>query len=265
MPVARSRCAAALAAAALLPLAPAAALAGVTFELGQVSLQLATVVAPDGTPGFGTTVDGAPISVTSSPLSDGIKLFGSLLDGDTTTDRALSFSGERFDTIVSNGGAGIPIFLLEMSGTYIVDAPRAAGDHFQNAWNFNWDFDGGTARWIHFGAGFSLLNSEGGFITGFGTSTGDADNVREAGSYGEDGTFDYTFLPAITDLGNHPQLTHGEWLVSIVFEWTGQAPGDTFNLVIPNDSIDITVVPTPASATLAGLAGLAACKRRRHA
>lgn len=53
------------------------------------------------------------------------------------------------------------------------------------------------------------------------------------------------------------------WSATLTANWTGAASGDTLAFNIPNNSIDIAVVPEPSSILLLGLGGFFFARRRR--
>jgi hypothetical protein len=62
-------------------------------------------------------------------------------------------------------------------------------------------------------------------------------------------------------------LINNNWEVDLGFNWQGYAPGDTFSINIPSNSIDVTIssVPEPATATILILPAMALLRRRRMA
>ncbi len=230
--------------------------AGFTWSVTSVRPMVAVGLVGDE-PAFGNE-PAFTTGVGSSDLPDGIKLFGNIDD----TPTAMRLTGAEFAAALGDSAA--PFFLLEIAGDALVDAPPVDGQHFVVDWDFGFEFTGGVARWHAFGAGFGVFDSENGFLAGYGVSTGAGETDLDPGTHERAGVFEYTFFES-TNLGNQPTAARVEFLVSIVFKWTGYAEGDAFVLSIPDNSIDITVVPAPASAALAGLAGIAACRRRRRA
>lgn len=263
---------------ALVPLALAAAAHArpqvpstpVAFNLNTAQLQIQTSNGQDGRQWADASDYLGTATIGSQPIDpNGIKVFGNALDGDSTTDRAARFGGEALASAASALGDGTTAFRLHISGDYQVVAPLGTDQFFRVAFAYGWEFDGGQLRELGPGAGFGTLNSEGGGvpfmggeIIGMGIGFGEDDSYQDPGRVGIGFTFNFDNDFAF---GNLPGLDHGSWEANLPFEWIGFGPDSTFTLNVPFNSIDITVVPTPASAGLAGLAGLVALRRRRPA
>lgn len=58
-------------------------------------------------------------------------------------------------------------------------------------------------------------------------------------------------------------LNNAIWSAELAIDWTGATAGDTLTVTIPNDSIDLAVVPEPSSMLLLGLGSLFLFRRRR--
>jgi len=53
------------------------------------------------------------------------------------------------------------------------------------------------------------------------------------------------------------------WSAKLTANWTGAANGDTLSVTIPENSIDIAVVPEPSAFLLLGLTGIMTLRRKR--
>lgn len=257
------------AALAIVPLAVAApAHAGVSFSLTNAEMQVVTS-GYAGSYNF-AAVSGTPAATVGiAPLSNGSKLFGNELDGDTTTDRALRVFGAQLDNAAAQGN-GQRIFRLHMQGTFQFDAPPNPGEFFRVAFEYGFDFATGQAREMGPNCGFGLAQADGTpgvfwtpyntTLFGMGIGFGEDENTVGPGGYGSGFAFNFD-----NDFGFDAMvgLNQGTWEVNLPFEWTGYEPEDAFTLHIPANSIDLTVVPTPGAAGLMALAGLAAARRRR--
>lgn len=252
----RSKSALALGGAVALAMS-AAAHAGITWSVTSVTPRIAVDFTSEGEPVFG----GDPgflhaVGSTALPPS-GHRFYGDLDGGPA----AMRLTGAELDTAMAANN-NVPFFALEIEATGLVTAPFANGDNFVVDWDFSIDFSGGIARWYSFGAGFGHFDAADAFLTGYGISTGLGDTDLIPTSHGFGGTFEYDFFPG-TNLGLDPSLARVVFSTILVFKWTGYEPGDTFVLNIPNESIDISVVPAPAGTAVLALAGLAAARRRR--
>jgi MYXO-CTERM domain-containing protein len=199
-------------------------------------------------------------NITASPLDNGIKL---------------STPGDGAPTFSITGTEYIPTALQPVTG----EATAIRGNRFTNygggtidgtAWqhpddivrttfNFGFNLTGGELALYEVRTFFILSDSEGGFVTGVGSSTG----------------FEDAFLPGGHGLGFAFEDRFGSniatavsifWGVELYFDWTNQGDKDTLAFYVGNDSIDIQAqtVPTPGAAALLTLAGLTTARRRRN-
>lgn len=195
-------------------------------------------------------------TVTSSPLTNGIKMYGY---GTSAPGAAFQITGDFI--------AGSPdpnqsaTNRLHLTGTATLGFSNWDTSTLSIPTSFAYDYslDGGTFTFSNAETGFTLKDGGGESISGVGSGFGDppvGDPVG-AGSYPDSFQFVDNFN------GNPTGGASIDWEVNIYFSWTPSANDDTLTFTIPNNSIDIQIVPEPAMAGAFGLLALGAIRRRR--
>jgi hypothetical protein len=151
--------------------------------------------------------------------------------------------------------------ILVLSGTGAIDgaAWQHPDDFIRTTFGIGFELSGGTLTVYRADTGFTLYDASNQFLIGVGSGFADPNGL---GSYGPGG---YGVGWAFEDRfgSNYQTATHFSWTVTFGFDWTGMAPGDTFNFAIPGNSIDLQVVPEPASlAAVLAIGSLLLVRRR---
>lgn len=212
----------------------------------------------EGNPGV-QNYDGITPNVAAMELPNGLKLYSPGETGET-----FAMKGEQYiptpNPPVDQGQATV------MRGNRITNYGGGTidgttwqhpDDIVRTTFQFGFSFSQGMLDIYRVQTFFLLLDSEGGFVTGVGSSTGF--DPFEPGGYGLGFAFEDRFGSNITT------ATNIFWGVEIYFDWTGYNPESDLSFTIPSDSIDIQAqtVPAPASAGLLGAGALVAFRRRR--
>ncbi len=196
--------------------------------------------------------DVPPPQVEGLYIPNGIKLIGTGGEG-----RAFGLTGEQYRYPYGLPRGPVSSSRLIISGTSTFDGSiwEHPADYISTVFKYGLTVTGGTVHMNSVETGFTLFDKDSNFLIGVGASTGG---------------FDYTVGHTDTTFGfqdrfgsNYATATRLEWTVAFYFDWSGADDNDTMEFSIPNNSIDIAVVPAPGAAAMLGLAGLAATRRRR--
>ncbi|MFO0861029.1 MAG: hypothetical protein U0570_10760 [Phycisphaerales bacterium] len=231
-------------------LAAAANAGSFDWSFGEARLQYQVPArGPDGWFDY----DLAPPQVDGLYIPNGIKLIGTGDEG-----HAFGLNGQQYH---NPGGLPKGAFTstsrLIISGTATFDGSiwQHPTDYISTVFKYGLTVTGGTVHMNAIETGFTLLDADNNFLIGVGSGTGG---------------FDYTVGHTDTMFGfqdrfgsNYATGTHLDWTVAFYFDWSGADDNDTMEFFIPNNSIDIAVVPAPGAAALLGLSGLVAARRRR--
>jgi MYXO-CTERM domain-containing protein len=195
--------------------------------------------------------EGGP-SVGSTPLENGIKLFGT---GDNFN--VFHFNGASYATGVSDNPDYRGVQLV-ITGTGTIDGSvwSHPNDIIRTTFGIGFGISGGTLDVYKVETSFTLRDNENNFLIGVGSGT--SLGLYEAGGYGVGFAFEDRFG------SNYATATHFDWSVTIGFDWQGMGLEDEFNFSVEPNSIDLQAqtVPAPFSLALFGLGGLAARRRR---
>jgi len=195
-------------------------------------------------------------AIGATALDNGIKIY-SPNDGNLT----FSLTGKTYIGTPTPNTLGAPAALrgnrLVITGSASISGPlwQDPDDYISTAFEFGFDFTGGELDLYAVQTSFLLTDSEGGFVVGVGSGT--SLGVFEPGGYGVGFEFQDRFNGPI------PTATNILWSVEIYYDWTNQDADDALSFYISENSIDITAVPTPGTASLLALAGLTTARRRR--
>ena len=196
--------------------------------------------------------------VNTTPLVDGIKIFGT-----GEADSVFQFTGTTYmpSPLPIPSPDIDPYFLrgnqLVISGTGTINGAAWVhpDDYIRTTFGIGFGFTGGTLNIYSVGTSFTLYNASNEFLIGVGSGTGLGDYVP--GGYGVGFAFEDRFG------SNFETAQTMDWQVTIAYDWTGMASTDTLNFSIPANSIDLQVLPEPATLSMLVLGGLAALRRRR--
>lgn len=200
--------------------------------------------------------------VISSPLDNGIKLSGRGSKG-----FIFGLSGDNYIPTPSEPttGGNLRGNRLTISGTGTIDgaAWQHPNDIVRTAFDFDFLITGGEIELYTVGTSFTLLDASNNFVAGVGSGTGFGDTFG-AGFHQFDFAFEDRFGP-IDQPSDISTAVTIEWEIAFYFDWTNYSAGDQLYFDIPQNSVDIqaTTVPTPGTAALLTLAGLATARRRR--
>jgi len=234
---------------ALTPLAAATANAD-AFDWTHNSTRLQYVQSGGG--GGWVDYDVPTASVGSAYLpTNGIKLYGTGSDDGSV----FSMTGAQYRRSFDDNLRGNRLI---MSGTSTFDGAHWTHptDYISTLFKYGITVTGGNVEMYSVETGFTLYDAANNFLIGVGSSTGG---------------FNYTVGHTDTSFGfqdrfgsNFETGTHLDWTVAFYFDWTGVDQDDAIQFFIPNNSVDIQVVPAPAAAGLLGFAGLLGARRRRR-
>lgn len=194
------------------------------------------------------------VTTDTSPLVSGMKVSGTGADDLGGNDRAFKLSTSEFQsggTELNRGMRLIAVFDGVLNRPF-----NNAFDRIVTAFKFAFNTTGGTV---------DVFNVE----TGYGLLDGSDNLLQLVGSSGATGMFEAGYsemnFPYVDGFGgdNAGQGTHivGDFVIN--FDWTGTSDSDTLEFLIPQNSIDITLVPTPGAASLLAIAGIVVGRRRR--
>ncbi|HVZ93284.1 MAG TPA: hypothetical protein VG797_02125 [Phycisphaerales bacterium] len=196
-----------------------------------------------------------PLStVSSSQLLNGIKVFGTGPTDDDADDAAFAITGAQY-----NPGLGEleQSTRLHITGTAIINGTWDSSTlSIPTTFGVGFGFAGGI---LDFTAttGFELLDENGDGLQGVGSGA-DGFGPYEPGGYG----VGFQFVDRFN--GDATAGRSINWAVDLYFLWTDQGAEDVLLVTIPNNSIDIQVVPAPGAVSAVMLMGLGACSRRRR-
>lgn len=188
---------------------------------------------------------GPTIGATS--LFDGIKMYGTGIEDNAFAQTGSSYIPSSEHDPNQSEFVGNRLIMYG-EGTIDGAAWQHPDDIVRTTFGFGFGFTGGALNIYTVQTGFLLLDPNGGFVTGVGSSTGF--DPFEPGGYGLGFAFEDRFGSDITT------ATTIQWTVEIKYDWTGMGETDTLAFNIPQNSIDINVVPEPASLGLLALGGL---------
>lgn len=243
--------------AAIVPLAATtAAKADVSsWSLGSSSLQYFTPSEYGGT--WSEYATPTP-TIGSSTLPDGLKIFG---NGSTSrglaplTDIAFLFFGSDYQGEPDESGSSSR---LRLTGSASFAQPLAWDSailSLPTTFAFGVRVGGGLFRFTEASTGYSAFDQDDNSLGG-GGSSGFNTGPLEPGDYG----FGFQY---VDNFGGTPLISRIDWEINIAFSWSNFNSSDVLALTIPQDSIDIGIVPAPSAAAVLGLAGLVATRRRR--
>lgn len=197
-------------------------------------------------------------TVTSSPLTDGIKITGAGVDGAVFSMDGTQITGspnpvdQATNRVFLSGTASLGFSQWDSASLAI---PTTFG--------FGFSISDGQLSISNAGTEFTLLDGSSNPLAGVGSGFGPPFPVF--GPYGPGGYgVGFQFVDGFG--GNPSAGASINWGVSIYFVWTPAANGDVLTFTIPSDSIDIQIVtvPEPAISGLLGLAGMWLLGRRRQ-
>lgn len=196
---------------------------------------------------FAQLVSASSISLLSTPTSSN-EVGASLIIGNNITAANISstltkISGTNSYEADDSGSASIEIIF---SGNLTAEI----SDSFDLDYDFSFDLTGnGEVTWdittmvnVGPGFGFSGPSDSGGPVT----SAENGNTISGSNSF------------VVTE--NVPNLAFD---LTLTLNWTGTSDGDTLDFIIPNNSIDLSVVPEPSSVLMLCLGSLILVRRKR--
>lgn len=233
-----------------------ASAAGASADLIEWSYGGAVIEAVSNEGNSWVTMDYQP-EVTGTVTDAGLKIFGT---GNEFS--VFSFVGENFITGTSTDPEyrGVQLRLFG-TGTFDAANWQHPGNAIRTVFGMGLAFDAGAVDFYRVETSFTLKDAQGNGIigvgSGVGTDQGPGLGKFEPGGYGFGLAFEDRFG------GDYSSAVTIEWEVRLGFDWTGQQSTDSFSFFIPDQSIDLTVIPAPATLGLAAVGLIAAGRRRR--
>lgn len=197
-----------------------------------------------------------PISVGSSALPDGLKVFGTGLEPDSASGNRV-FTLDASQYMINDPSGTLVDTRLRLFGRAVFDSPVAwdAGIwSLPTRFKFSLEMTGGTVELKRVQSQYVALDPDGVTQAAVGSS-----GLGE-GSYIGPADLEFAY---VDNFGNNPLVKSIDWEVSFVFRWSEYSEGDSMWISIPESSVDVGVVPAPGAAL--GLVGgaLIASRRRR--
>lgn len=198
----------------------------------------------------------ANVSVTTdtSPLVSGMKVFGTAGDDRGGNDRAFKLSASEFQSGGTELNRGMRLIAVYDG---VLNRPfNNVADSIVTAFKFAFNTSGGVVDMFNVETGYGLFDGADNLLQLVGSSG--ATGLLESG-YNE---MDFQYVDGFggADASQGTRIV-GDFVIN--FDWTGTSDSDTLEFLIPQNSIDITMVPTPGAAALLGLAGVVAGRRHR--